>query len=783
MKRFVARSLVFVLLLTLLQVLVSAAFPAEIPQQVLLLEEYLSSQVDIIYLGDSTLSYPVGEVTTGELLQELLPGYSIGEISHPAYNLDLYSYYVKNILRSSHPPRVVIIPINMRSFSPEWDMRPGYQFEEVKKTLTLGPVLSRMLSRPLEIFGLFEPAISQDTFLNTDVYNGDTLVGKVKDFEGLVDDGAVAKLQGDTGFAYHDALPSAGDTEALQQALIYRYMYGLEPDQRQLRAMLKIVELSDKDDVDVLFYITPINYQQGQRYLGDAFVKSLRDKTALVKSLLADSTGSTSLDLSFDLEAYAFVDMEHLREAGKEYLAGQLASALQSKRSVASSSNDGKATPAVRTPGLATSTPAATSTSTRPPPFPTVARPAPTTVATQVPVSPTVAGTALTPTPVLSSSVENDISGGAIVEAEYLFRSWPGGKYPVDTYRLRYETLDENDQITEMRADLFVPYVEANTSFPILVHAAGTTGIGSGCAPLDEWAKERDWGNYRGHSLTYASRGYIVILPNGLGFDEPDRIHPYFIAELQARVLLDAARAVRSLANNSLTDDMLAQPTDAVLFMGYSSGGHAVFAVKDWAASYAPEVPIKGIVGFGPTACIETLLREDPIFSPYLVYAYRDFYGNEIIDVDDVFLPRWRATFESDVLDRCVDNIFYYYSRSAREMYTPEFRAALYGDGLEEAHPLFAEKLSLNHAGASNGSGIPVLILQGTGDTVVTPESQEAFRDQLCEQGTPVTYLEYPAVPHTEIRWTSFGDALSWMQRVVRGDIPATDCEIGLLIE
>jgi hypothetical protein len=338
MKRFVARSLVFVLLLTLLQVLVSAAFPAEIPQQVLLLEEYLSSQVDIIYLGDSTLSYPVGEVTTGELLQELLPGYSIGEISHPAYNLDLYSYYVKNILRSSHPPRVVIIPINMRSFSPEWDMRPGYQFEEVKKTLTLGPVLSRMLSRPLEIFGLFEPAISQDTFLNTDVYNGDTLVGKVKDFEGLVDDGAVAKLQGDTG----DALPSAGDTEALQQALIYRYMYGLEPDQRQLRAMLKIVELSDKDDVDVLFYITPINYQQGQRYLGDAFVKSLRDKTALVKSLLADSTGSTSLDLSFDLEAYAFVDMEHLREAGKEYLAGQLASALQSKRSVASSSNDGK---------------------------------------------------------------------------------------------------------------------------------------------------------------------------------------------------------------------------------------------------------------------------------------------------------------------------------------------------------------------------------------------------------------------------------------------------------
>jgi dienelactone hydrolase len=396
---------------------------------------------------------------------------------------------------------------------------------------------------------------------------------------------------------------------------------------------------------------------------------------------------------------------------------------------------------------------------------------------TQVPISPTVADIALTPTPVLSSSTQDDISGGAIIEAEHLFRSQPEGKYSVDTYRLRYQTLDENGQIAEIRADLFVPYVEAITTFPILVHAAGTTGISNGCAPLDEWAKERDWGNYRGHSLAYAAQGYIVILPNGLGFDDPDRIHPYFVAELQAHILLDAARAAHSLTDNPPTDDMLAQPADAILFMGYSSGGHAAFAVKDWAGSYAPELPVKGIIGYGPTTNAEALLRDDPIFSPYLVYAYHDFYGSEIIDVGDVFLPRWGATFESDVLDKCVDDIFDYYSRSAREMYTPEFRDALYGDKLEQVYPLFAAKLSLNYAGASGGSRIPVLILQGTGDTVVTPESQEAFRNRLCEQGTTVTYLEYPAVPHTEIRWTSFSDALSWMQRVVKGDIPETDCE------
>ena len=160
MKRYAARLLLFVLLLTLLQFLVSAVFPVEIPQQVLLMEEYLSAQVDIVYLGDSTLSYPVDQVTTGQILQEMLPDFTVGEISHPAYNLDLYLHYVQYMTRSVHRPRVVIIPINMRSFSPEWDMRPGYQFEEVKRTLTLGLFLSRILSRPLKTFGFFAPSFA-----------------------------------------------------------------------------------------------------------------------------------------------------------------------------------------------------------------------------------------------------------------------------------------------------------------------------------------------------------------------------------------------------------------------------------------------------------------------------------------------------------------------------------------------------------------------------------------------------------------------------------------------
>lgn len=109
-------------------------------------------------------------------------------------------------------------------------------------------------------------------------------------------------------------------------------------------------------------------------------------------------------------------------------------------------------------------------------------------------------------------------------------------------------------------------------------------------------------------------------------------------------------------------------------------------------------------------------------------------------------------------------------------MYVSEFRQALYGGQLAEAFPLFAEKLAENTAGLGGGTHIPVLILQGTADTVITPPSQKKFMDQLCALGSSVTWYEYEAVAHGEIRWNSFYDVLAWMEGIVEGNAPRSDC-------
>jgi pimeloyl-ACP methyl ester carboxylesterase len=365
-----------------------------------------------------------------------------------------------------------------------------------------------------------------------------------------------------------------------------------------------------------------------------------------------------------------------------------------------------------------------------------------------------------------------------VTDVRYVQRYRPSGPYPVDMVRITFETVDEFGQIVETQADLYIPYVENEEAFPVLGHAAGTTGVGNECAPLDELATGRSWGSYHAHSLAYAAQGYIVVFPNWLHFEDPQRIHNYFVAELQAHTLLDAIRAAYRFWDRDQALDTQAEPAQTAFMMGYSSGGHAIFAAKDRAQAYAPELPIEGVIGFGPVTNPELLLQEDPIFGPYLVYAYRDFYGEDIIDPAEVYLPPWVSDFENDVLSTCVDEIFYYYSHSARRMYEPEFREVLYDGQLAAVYPEFAEKLTANTAGLAGGTDIPVLILQGTADTVITPPSQQVFMDQLCALGNSVSLYEYEAATHADIRWRSYADVLAWLGDIVQGSAPRTDCPL-----
>jgi hypothetical protein len=150
-------------------------------------------------------------------------------------------------------------------------MRPAYQFEKERRILALGLPWARLLLRPLEIFGYFEPTISRQDFLDAPVYDGDVLVGQVRDFETLAAGGG---LEEDAENAYREV--ELADEESAQAVLTYHYMFKLQPEHRKLGSMVALARLAAEHGVDVIFYISSGQRGTGRTLPGACVQRTLR---------------------------------------------------------------------------------------------------------------------------------------------------------------------------------------------------------------------------------------------------------------------------------------------------------------------------------------------------------------------------------------------------------------------------------------------------------------------------------------------------------------------------
>jgi pimeloyl-ACP methyl ester carboxylesterase len=355
-----------------------------------------------------------------------------------------------------------------------------------------------------------------------------------------------------------------------------------------------------------------------------------------------------------------------------------------------------------------------------------------------------------------------------------LFESFgvPAASYAVDTYLLRYATTDFDGSPAEVTAQLFVPRFDAPTERPVYVFGSGTTGLIDRCAPSLEQPEVLRLGHYRANMLAYAGHGFIGIMPDYLGFHDDARPQRYFSAKAEAHVMLDAIRAVYNFFDTNETVVRLSQD---VFTSGYSQGGHAAFAAADLRPEYAPEVPLSGVIGYGATTNVTTLLKEGPYYAPYIVYTYALKYGTEAFNPAEILDARYAGTLATDVLRMCVDGIQTYYPFDGNKMYNPAFAASLYGGTLQQTHPSIFTHLTENHTGLS-GHGLPALIVHGEQDIIVTTPAQTEFVQALCQAGSPVHYLRMDGVRHRHTRPAGFRASVSWMEAIAQGETPPSDC-------
>ena len=319
MKIFAKKMLFFIIIILILQLIITLFFPIEVDtffKTLPILEEYLEKQAQIIYFGDSAIANVSEEDENKkhitQMFQDLLPNHLVGLVVHGAYDMDMYLSFCEYIINTKkYYPKIVIIPINLRSFSPLWDKNPTYQFPEEKIILKYNNnFLFRMFYKVLIAFKYFDTEpISDLEYKNTMVFNGDIPIGKVKDFINMT-------------YTIHSE-------EKLKNRIIAYYMYSLKKEHKKIQSMLKIAKLLKSNDTDVIFYITPIDYQIGEKYCGDEFAQRINENVNLIDSLfleedikLLDFSRKLDSDL-FDWEKDYYIN-EHLKENGRKFVAENL---------------------------------------------------------------------------------------------------------------------------------------------------------------------------------------------------------------------------------------------------------------------------------------------------------------------------------------------------------------------------------------------------------------------------------------------------------------------------
>ena len=316
--RLICKSFLLLAVVAVLQVAVFERFHRTEPLKKF--EQCLKARPDVIFFGDSCNGWvdeqDADRRAISELLNDRLLGKTVGRIDGGAYHLELYEAFIDLLIAREVHPELLVIPINLRSFSSEWDARPSYAFEAAKQqlrqaddrlALAVSPLLKTLQWRT-------DSAKSLSAFKRTAVFDGDERVGTVDDFENARYDHPTEEL--------------------VRNKFIYHYMYSLTPEHRKLAALRNIARKAEEQQLQVAFYVTPVDCETGARCLGDRFTSHIKQNVRVLRSQLA-GTSATFMDCSLSLDANAFswsqYPNEHLNEVGRSFVAETLASTLSAR--------------------------------------------------------------------------------------------------------------------------------------------------------------------------------------------------------------------------------------------------------------------------------------------------------------------------------------------------------------------------------------------------------------------------------------------------------------------
>ena len=225
--------------------------------------------------------------------------------------------------------------------------------------------------------------------------------------------------------------------------------------------------------------------------------------------------------------------------------------------------------------------------------------------------------------------------------------------YPILIYDIKYESIDQNGVIDTLSGLISFPQSNVE-AFPILAYQHGTLILDSQAPSITGMSMDNLEILLVGLATTPS--GFITVMPDYVGIGDPEKYHPYTIADPHTRALVDILRASKELSF-ILQDENTFQFNQQLFLIGYSDGGYATLASqKGIEQNYHDEFTITASLPMaGPYDLSGTMVDyflsdpeySQPYYVPYVLTSHLWYYEGLDVNFNQYFEPFWADTLPS----------------------------------------------------------------------------------------------------------------------------------------
>jgi len=289
--------------------------------------------------------------------------------------------------------------------------------------------------------------------------------------------------------------------------------------------------------------------------------------------------------------------------------------------------------------------------------------------------------------------------------------------------------------------------------WPVVSYGHGTTGIADKCAPsrnrkggvADAYTSYTD-----GIMNQWLKAGYAVARTDYQGLGTPGD-HPFLVGKASGRGILDIVRASRELGFKI---------SNKYLIAGHSQGGHAALFAAGQAASWTPELKLRGTVAYAPASNFRIIAGALGIYtSPNSLTALATLLVRgmtvEYPEIDA------RAALSDEILRFYPDTL----TKCLSEMTGPDHLGGIApAKLLREGYDMDSFNNILDAQNPAVKTAAPILLAQGTTDPTTPKLLTDTLFGSLTDIGDAVDYKVYEGVDHGGVVDAAQGDVLSFFK-------------------